>query len=81
MVDEIIEEGPEKALTAEDLFREELEYQGSKLETSKKKLTKAQRKFNMTLQKVAKARRKEIESISRLDPLLKAFFTKPYKGD
>lgn len=48
---------------------------------SNKRLTKTQRKFSMTLQKAAKQRRKEIESISRLDPLLKAFFTKTYKGD
>lgn len=43
------------------------------------KLTKTQRKFAKTLQRAAKYRRDEIASIARVDPMLKAFFTKTLK--
>ena len=65
---------------AMQLFVEELAYQGVDIEltTQKKepKLTKTQRKFAKTLQRAAKYRRDEIASIARVDPMLKAFFTK-----
>lgn len=71
---------------AMQLFVDELEYQGVDIELTPRKkepkLTKTQRKFAKTLQRAAKYRRDEIASITRVDPMLKAFFAKGGKhGD